>query len=860
MTKHHGTGEIYVGASTTTGTIAKTSPSAASAEDDWWDDLPATGHASTPAPVLPELPPLPAPPPVTAPVPPAVTFDDDGDADWDDLDGHAEPLADLFADLAETYTPPTRRRLLPALAAGTLGVGLIMGMAVVPPTTVAAAITSDAVDYWNELPVDLPAEKPVPTYTVLLDANGEQFAQFYSENRIPVTLDQIAPAFTDALIATEDARFYDHQGVDLRGLARAAAVNFDGGGVQQGGSTLTQQLVENIRLIHAESATARAEAKAGSVAGKIQEIKYATALEEQYTKDEILEMYANTVYFGAGAYGIAAAAQRYFDVPPSELTLSQAATLAGLVKNPVGYNPLENPETAQARRDVVLGRMLTEGVIDQDQYDHTVAEQLTVTPGSSRNGCYDSAYPLYCSYVSQTLLNDAAFGDTREEREHNLYLGGMTITTALDPAAMDAAQNAVTGALGNSNRVAAAVAVVEPGTGHVTAIAQNREFGQGEGQTEMNYAATGFQTGSAFKGITLAAAFEDGIAPSLRLQSPSVYRPANLAAPEGGFSNFMYEAHGAIDLHHATRVSSNTVFVQLAERIGVREIAAMGNRLGLSLPTDLTGAEGSITLGAYESSPLEIATAHATFAADGIKCSPTPITQVVDTTTGQERPAPDTNCHRVLMPGVAATLNQVLTEPFKPGGTAEHIDLGRPAAGKTGTANNQSSAWFVGYTPQASAAVWVGDPRGGVRYPLHDVWAFGRHHWAVGGGDIAAPIWENAMRAIHANLPVENFTGASAPVLSLRATSPIPSVVGMSVEHAVGSLQAAGYQVRIGGETQDRPGAPVDTVAAQIELEDTVTLTLTTGSTTGLLNTQVTLDEGEVLVHASEKEGTDHEQ
>lgn len=804
-----------------------------SLDRNWWDDIPTQ--------------------PATPPTEPRV---DDWDDEWDEDD--AEPLAVVFDDLAETYTPPTRRRLLPALGAGMVGVGLIMGMAVVPPTTVAAALTSDVITYWDELPVDLPSERPVPTYTVLLDANGDQFAQFYSENRIPIDLDQISPTFIDALIATEDARFYDHQGVDLRGLARAAAVNLDDGGVRQGGSTLTQQLVENIRLIHAESSAARIEAKAGDIAGKIQEIKYATALEEQYTKDEILEMYANTVYFGAGAYGIAAAAQRFFDVDAADLTLSQAATLAGLVKNPVGYNPLENIEAAQARRDVVLGRMLSEGVIDQELHDQTVAEPLEVNPGTFTNGCYDSAYPLYCSYVSQTLLTDPAFGATREEREHNLYLGGMTITTALDPEAMDAAQDAVTDALGNDNRVAAAIAVVEPGTGHVTALAQNREFGQDEGQTEIVYADTGFQTGSAFKGITLAAAFEDGIAPSLRLPSPAVYRPANLASPEGGFSNFMYESHGTINLHQATRVSSNTAYVQLVERLGVREVAAMGNRLGLSLPTDLTGAEGSITLGAYESSPLEIATAHATFAADGIKCSPTPVTAVVDTATGEDRPAPDTNCHRVLMPGVAATLNDVLQEPFKSGGTAEEIDLGRPAAGKTGTANNQSSAWFVGYTPQVAAAVWVGDPRGGVRYPLHDVWAFGRYHWAVGGGDIAAPIWEAAMRDIHDDLPVKDFARASAPVLSLRATHPVPSVVGMSVEHAVGTLQEAGLEVRIGGDTQDLPGAPADTVAAQVEVEGTVTLTLVAGSTTGLLDSQVTVDEGEVLVQASETEGIDH--
>lgn len=848
MTKHHGTSELYVGASTTTtGANAKTSHPTAAAEEDWWDDMPAT--ATAPLPALPPPPPVPSQ--ATAP-----SRDDQDDA-WDDDD--AEPLAVLFADLAEPHTPPTRRRLIPALITATLGIAIVMGLAVVPPSTVAGAITSDAITYWDELPVDLPAEKPVPTYTVLLDANGDQFAQFYSENRIPIDLDDIAPTFLDALIATEDASFYDHNGVDPRGLIRAAAVNLGGGGVQQGGSTLTQQLVENIRLIHAESTSDRAEAKAGSVAGKIQEIKYATALEEQYTKGEILEMYANTVYFGAGAYGIAAAAERYFDVPAADLTLSQAATLAGLVKNPVGYNPLEDPDRAQARRDVVLGRMLTEGIIDQELHDQTVAEPLTVTPGTFRNGCYESSYPLYCSYVSQALLTDPAFGDTREEREHNLYLGGMTVTTALDPDAMGAAQDAVTDALGNDNRVASAIAVVEPGTGHVTALAQNREYGQDEGQTEIVYADTGFQTGSAFKGITLAAAFEDGIAPSLRLPSPAVYRPANLAAPEGGFSNFMYEGHGTIDLHHATRVSSNTVFVQLVERLGVREVAAMGNRLGLSLPTGLTGTEGSITLGAYESSPLEIAAAHATFAADGIQCRPTPITTVTDTATGQERPAPDTDCHRVLMPGVAATLNEVLQEPFEDGGTAEDIDLGRPAAGKTGTANNQSSAWFVGYTPQAAAAVWVGDPRGGVRYPLHDVWAFGRHHWAVGGGDIAAPIWERAMRDIHTDLPVRDFPRASAPVLSLRATNPVPSVVGMSVEHAVGTLQEAGLAVRIGGDTQDLPGAPTDTVAAQVELDGTVTLTLVAGSNAGLLDSQVSVSEGEVLVHASEQEGTDHD-
>lgn len=765
---------------------------------------------------------------------------------WWDRQEH--DMRQFLNQLAEPYTPPTRRQKRHMLAGGLAVIGLISTLLTAPAATVAATSARAAHTYWDQLEADLPADGVVPSYTVLTDIDGKVFAQFYSQNRVPVTLDDISPHFVDAIIATEDARFWDHNGLDTRGLIRAAANNLLGG-ARQGGSTLTQQLVENMRLTSARTEEEAAEAKAQTLEGKLQEAKYAVALEERYSKDEILEMYANTVYFGSGAYGIYTAAQRYFSTHPADLTLSQAATLAGLVKNPHGYDPIEHPDRAKARRDVVLGRMLATGAITPEEHDAAVAEELTVEPGSFDNGCYDSDYPLYCAYVQSEILSDPAFGDTPEERSERLYLGGMTIRTALDRQEIEAAQKAVTEALGNDNRVAAAVAIVEPGTGYVSALAQNREFGQDDGQTEVIYATSRRQTGSAFKPFTLAAAFEAGISPHERWSSSATYRPTRVDSPRGGFTNHLGRGYGIQDAYGATRVSSNTWFIRLIERIGVRDVAELAGRLGQGgVPQDLTGREAAITLGAYDSSPLEMAAGYATFASGGIYCRPTPIVAVADTATGEELPAPDPGCRRELMPGVAATVNEVLAEPFKTGGTAEGMGLDVPAGGKTGTSNQWADAWFVGYTTTRSAAVWMGDPRGST-HTLQGAWAMGRYHHSIGGGTVPAPIWRQVMRASDAAQAGKKFPSASASLQTLRSAA-APNVAGMTLESAVAALLDAGLRVVVADTTSPAGRLPAGTVASAQVDGDTATLTLVDGAPADALGTEAHLGEdGHIELH-----------
>lgn len=710
-----------------------------------------------------------------------------------------------------TYDFDTRDRSLLTRVTAWVGVVLAasigVGAMVAPGAVAVSAAGTAAISYWDGLPTELPLDQALPQHTVLLDKDGKEFARFFSENRVDVALKDISPHFIDALIATEDSRFRTHGGMDPVGIMRAFASNAGGGG-RQGASTITQQLVQNVLLNNARNAGEEAVAAGDTYGQKLREIRFAVALEDQYTKDEILTAYSNAVYFGNGAYGVQAASRIYFDTSAKDLTASQAATLVGVLRGPAIYDPVAHPESALARRNTVISRLEAVGSLTAQDAEQAMDTPLVLKRGKVPSGCAESDYPYYCSMVRTEILTDPAFGETPEERAGTLTRGGMTLTTALNRKAMNVARKSVTDTLGNENRAALGVAVIVPGTGHVAAIAQNRTWGSGPGQTEIIYANRAFQPGSSMKPIVLATGLEQGIPASTRMSAPSHYRPAVLDAPDGGFSNYDFIDWGTIDGRKAIGISSNTYFIKLIERTGVLAVADMAERLGITSiprtgPSAITGREASLALGAYEISPLEMATAYAAFAGNGVVCAPVTIVAGTRSSTGDEIAVPDPGCHQEISPAVADTVADALKEPLREGGTLGGLGgvQGREAGVKTGTTNGYAANWTVGVTPRFATAVWLGDPRGGQQYPLTSVSTREHTYYNLTGSEIAAPVWKKIMDGMSAGLKPLAMPDSNDVATSVPSGRTVPDVRGMGAAEAGGVLGSAGIGVVVEPDT-----------------------------------------------------------
>jgi membrane peptidoglycan carboxypeptidase len=652
-----------------------------------------------------------------------------------------------------------------AIAAGVLAAG------VVTPVVLGAGLAAKSVsNHFESLPTVLP-QPILGRDSVILASDGSKIATLHgTENRVPVKITQVPAIMKTAIVDIEDSRFYSHDGIDYKGLLRAAITD-SVGSRSQGGSTITQQYVKNVLLYSADSAEQAAAATDKSIARKLREARLALALEERWSKSQILEGYLNIVYFGQSAYGIGAAAERYFGETVNQLTLPQSALLAGLVQSPTAYDPINHPQAALKRRTEVLKRMQQLGHLTAAQEKAAQAAPLglhPVAPPAVADPCLTSTAPFYCDWVRTQLLGDPALGSTQAIRDQRLLEGGLTIRTTLDPAVQAAAQNALNETVEPSSSVTVAEAIVQPGTGNVLAMAVNKPYGTGPGETTIPVLTTAaLQPGSTFKVFTLTAALAQGLPLSTSFYAPAcyvspIYHIGNgsgrtpLAGCSNGFSNADPAEAANYDMTQATWNSVNTYYIQLEEKVGVQNVADMAVRLGIPAKRLATvGANsGSLTIGAYVVSPLDMATAYATLAAHGMRCDPrgalsatTPDGKAVSLT-------PPPACQQVIPASVADEVTSVLEGVITNGTGYPNAYLnGRPAAGKTGTTDGYNSAWFVGYTPQLAAAVEAGNIQAPHDNPLINIYAGGRYYAEVFGGDIPALAWGRTLTAALANQP-----------------------------------------------------------------------------------------------------------
>jgi len=625
----------------------------------------------------------------------------------------------------------------------------------------------------KELPEELEAP-PLAQRTRVLAADGQTIATFYDQNRVNVPLSEVAKVMQQAIIAIEDYRFYDHGAIDLKGTLRAFATNQANDGITQGGSSITQQMVKMTLLDQATTKAEREAATADTYQRKLRELRYAIGAEKSYSKDWILERYLNIAYFGDGTYGVQSAAQHYFSKDASKLTLRQAALLAGLVKNPVGYDPTAFPEKATDRRNLVLRRMAELDIISQKKADTEAAAKLGLNVKPSRNGCVGSRAPFFCDYVRRYLLADTSLGETVEDRERLLNSGGLTIKTTIDLRFQRAADRSTANNVRATDRAIGALAMVEPGTGNVRAISQSRPMGREKkkGQTFLNYVvdskygdSNGFQAGSTFKLFVLATALEQGLPTSTGFRSPQ-----RLLIPEREFQTCdgPYASAGTwpvnnstgfgyYDMYRGTQKSVNTYFAQLEKKTGLCKPYALARAMGIDLTDPEKERVPSFTLGVADVSPLEMASAYATFAARGRHCENRPVVRIVNA-DGKDFKEYPKRCTQVMKATTADTVNDILRGVIEPGGFGARLALDKPAAGKTGTTSFNKAVWFMGYTPSlATASMIAGANQQGQPISLNGQTVGGRFVVSAAGSTTAGPMWAEAMRAIQSLLPDLDF-------------------------------------------------------------------------------------------------------
>ena len=696
--------------------------------------------------------------------------------------------------MSHSHSRAVRPAQLLALLLAFLSVSSLMGVVtagmLVPVAGPTALVAKSVPSVFNELPGDLQTVAPAEE-SQLLDSSGGVIAHFYDKQRIVVPSANIADVMKKAIVAIEDKRFYEHNGVDATGIARALVTNLGDSG-RQGASTITQQYVRNSL---AERGYLEGDADQVSAATeqtterKLREIKYALALEKTQSKDEILTGYLNIAPFGPITYGVEAASQRYFSKSASELNYLEAALLAGLVQSPVQYDPLTHPEAAQERRDTVLATMLDQGVITQEEYDEGIATSVDsmLHPTVSSEGCSgaDSSKAYFCDYVLSQFLEDPTFGATRIERERLLKTQGITIRTTLDTAKQDAAYAALTNAIpvGDASGLNDALVSLDPRTGKVLAMAQNTTYGIESGQTMANYSADGnFQVGSTFKVFTLLQWFKEGHSAYETVGSANTFYPngsfkcdGRSITTEGYQVNDLAGKTGTMNVVRATGQSVNQAFVNMASRVDFCSIFETAYDMGITEDGEVPAPFPANILGSVSSSPLHMASVFATIANSGQQCRPQSIESVTDRDENvlKEFAA---DCKEVISPDLANKTAALLTASAGQYYTSTRLGDGRPFAAKSGTTDGHANTWLTGFTPSLATSVWVGHGDNSSQ-EVSGVVINGVYHSEIFGETyVGQNIWAPYMTQALAGTPVEAVSNANIGATTpQRGATPTPA-------------------------------------------------------------------------------------
>jgi penicillin-binding protein 1A len=597
---------------------------------------------------------------------------------------------------------------------------------VVPIVLVAAGLTATAAFRSS---CSLSSLRPVTIgqNSFLYAADGTLLGSIPADrNRQPVSLTEVSPWMRRATIAIEDRRFYRHGGVDYVGITRALWRDLTARKIVQGGSTLTQQLVRNLYI-----------SRERTLQRKVKEACLAIKLSRHWPKDRILQEWLNQVYFGNHAYGVEAAAQTYFSEPARELTLPEAAMLAGLPQAPSLYDPLQNPRAVLARRDDVLRAMLDNGDIGAARYRAAVEDRdLHLRPGRLYTQIRE---PYFFGYVRDQVIEAYGVNTVRS--------GGLRVYTTIDPRFQRLARLAIQRTLYERDDPASALVAINPANGAIRAMAA---VTPGRTGNQFNLAAQARrQAGSTFKTFALTAAIAEGMNPdsTYYTSGPFTYQPSP-EAEAWNVSTYDHTYAGTISVRSATLRSDNTVYAQLTLDAGPERVAEMAHRLGVRSPLQPVP---SIGLGSNSVSPMDMASAYATLAAGGVYSKPTAIRRVVladgkeDVDAGWGKPYR----RRVIPDGVAAEVTKVLSENIRYG-TGVGAYFGRSSAGKTGTTDDHTDAWFCGYTPDLATAVWIGHPAGEI--PMLSV-----HGIAVSGPSFPADVWHLFMQSALRYSPAKDF-------------------------------------------------------------------------------------------------------
>jgi membrane peptidoglycan carboxypeptidase len=674
--------------------------------------------------------------------------------------------------------------------------GLLGGALVVPAVGAVGLVTRNTADKFNNMKTGVIGELPVRSE--ILDSQGRLIAYFYPRgiDREPVSYSQISPIMRKAIVAIEDSRFYQHGAIDIRGTVRAIVNDIEHKTVQ-GGSTLTQQYVKNALILTAPNAQQAQSAYAPTLSRKIKELRLAIDVEKKMTKDQIVAGYLNAAFFGTSygnqAVGVGAAAERYFDTTAAKLTLPQAAMLAGMVENPDHDNPVTEPQNALKRRNVVLARMAQLHIITQAQAVAVGKRPLGLHLSMLQTGCTSGSAKsaaFFCDYVVSLLKQDNAFSKAWNILNTS---GGLQIYTTLSAQDEHAAKQAVNYMVPqppngvNPGGNAVSEVLIQPGSGHILAIANDRSYGTGRNQTTEDYGVNsqydggvGVQTGSSSKLFTLITALAQGVPFGFPQTVPAATTLTGFTNCKGGPTgpwhviNDSPSEKGGFSLYNATAQSVNIYFGMLERKVGLCNVVKTAAALGV------TRADGrsllkwdhgqppaddlpSFTLGSVNVSPMSMAAAYATVAARGMYCAPVAVARII-TGTGARLPVEKPHCHQAIPAGVADAANYVLQSVLTVG-TAGGLGIGRPAAGKTGTSDNFDFAAFGGYTPDLAGYVSVFNPIDPVKFPMSGTGSCyrGGCPGEMFGADAPAHTWQ--MTFLHANLadPAPGFVMADIP-------------------------------------------------------------------------------------------------